>query len=331
MRKKLVILTTHFGTDFSGGSTATCEIFSRIEGDFEEIIVVGNKLGEVPFRAIRFLKYNSWRHALKILGDIDRSDTVFYGDFYNSIFYVWLKIPFYFTYHDNWPELESTSIKNRFKSIFYTNIYNRIFKNALAVFTVSDFKKQYIKRFSEHVQLIRNGFSRANDVSANTENGKIIMVGNVDSRKYKLALPLFRLLEKEKSFNNSIDIYGNIIDNRLAKRISKFSFVNLKGFKSAIPFKSYKILLHTSIMENLSIVFCEAIYTGIPILAFDVGGAKEVVSPKLGRLIAPYEIENMKLELLKMVADPVKSSRNIEALDEFSWEKSSEKYLKEIG
>ena len=140
MSKKLVILTTHFGTDFSGGSTATCEVFSRIERNFEQVIVVGSELGQIPFNSIKFLKYDSWRHVLKILRDIDKNGTIFYGDFYNSIFYVWLNIPFYFTYHDNWPELQSTSIKNRFKSIFYTNIYNHIFKNATTVFTVSDFK-----------------------------------------------------------------------------------------------------------------------------------------------------------------------------------------------
>ena len=66
-------------------------------------------------------------------------------------------------------------------------------------------------------------------------------------------------------------------------------------------------------------------------MAFDVGGAKEIVSPIFGKLIAPYEVQKMKQELVKMLSDPVKSNRYIEELDEFSWEKASEKYLKEIG
>ncbi len=330
MSKKLVILTTHFGTNFSGGSTATCEIFSRIERNFDEVIVVGNELGQNPFNSINFLNYNSWWQALKILRDIDTEDTVFYGDFYNSILYVWLNIPFYFTYHDNWPEIETTSIRNRIRSLFYTNVYKQIFKNAITVFTVSDFKSLFVKKCNEQVHLVRNGFNRANGLEFRDEQIRILMVGNIDNRKYRLALPLFRLLEKERSFNISIDIYGNIIDDRLADKINKFSFVNLKGFHNSVPYKRYKLLLHTSLMENLSIVFCESIYNGLPILGFDVGGAKEIVSSNTGVLIAAYKIETMKVELLKMLAGPPKVKHDITDLDEYSWDKASMIYLNEM-
>ena len=65
--KRLVILTTHFGTNFSGGSTATCEIFSRLEDEFSEVIVVGTELGEHPFRQLQFLPYQNWIEAILIL------------------------------------------------------------------------------------------------------------------------------------------------------------------------------------------------------------------------------------------------------------------------
>ncbi|MEM1137563.1 MAG: hypothetical protein AAGI07_17110, partial [Bacteroidota bacterium] len=76
-RKRLVILTTHFGTNFSGGSTATCEIFSRIEDEFKEIIVVGTQLGAHPFTSLKFFKYKSWLQALLILKKLKAKDAIF--------------------------------------------------------------------------------------------------------------------------------------------------------------------------------------------------------------------------------------------------------------
>lgn len=330
MKKKLVILTTHFGTDFSGGSTATCEIFARIEENFKEVIVVGNELGQFPLNSVKYLNYKSWWHAAKIIKDMDVEDTIFYGDFYNTIIYVWLKIPFYFTYHDNWPELGATSVKNRFRSLFYTNIYKQIFKHAISVFTVSALKTLFVKKYNKQVHLVRNGFNRANGLSFSTERKEILMVGNIDDRKYKLALPLFHLLEKEKAHDISIHIYGNIIDNRLAEKLDAFSFVKLKGFIKLVPYKRYKLLLHTSMMENMPIVFCESIYHRLPILGFDVGGAIEIVSFNLGVLIPPYQINTMKDELLKMLTNPSKPEWDIAILDEYSWDRASEKYLKQI-
>ena len=60
----LVIVTTHFGTNFSGGSTATCEIFSRFQNEFETIYVVGTELGEHPLQKIIFKKYRNWAQAI---------------------------------------------------------------------------------------------------------------------------------------------------------------------------------------------------------------------------------------------------------------------------
>ena len=330
MSKKLVILTTHFGTDFSGGSTATCEIFSRIEGEFEKVIVVGNMLGQFPFNSVEFLNYKSWWHAAKIIKNLRTDDAVFYGDFYNAIIYVWLNIPFYFTYHDNWPELGKTSIKSRIRSLFYTNIYKQIFRNAIAVFTVSAFKTLYVKKYNEQVHLVRNGFKKADRLSIRAARRGILMVGNIDDRKYRLALPLFRMLESEKFHDISIDVYGNIIDHRLAEKINMFSFVNLKGFSNYIPYQRYKLLLHTSLMENLPIVYCEAIYNKLPVLGFKVGGANEIVTSNLGVLIVPYQIDAMKEELLIMISNQSKPERDIKILDEYSWDKASVKYMKQI-
>ena len=330
MIKTLVILTTHFGTNFSGGSTATCEIFSRLEANFKEVIVIGNKLGLHPFKSVKFINYTSWRHAIKIVKDIKSERTIFYGDFYNAIIFVWLKIPFFFTYHDNWPELGTTSFQNGIRSTFYTNIYKQIFKHAIAVFSVSAFKSAFIRKFSKQVHLIRNGFNMTVKTHFEEAHSDILMVGTIDDRKYRLAIPLFRLLQKEKNNNLSIDIYGNVEDQKLRNKLNSFPFVTLKSFSEYIPYQSYKILLHTSLMENLPMVYCEAIYHGIPVIGFDVGGASEIVTSITGVLIPPYHIDKMKEELLKLIVNPKKPADGNKISKEFSWGKASTDYLKQM-
>lgn len=327
-KPSLVIVTTHFGTNFSGGSTATCEIFSRIENEFSEIIVVGNELGKHPFNSIHFLNYKNWMHALLILNRLKVKNAIFYGDFYNSFFFILLNIPYYFTYHDNWPEQSKLSFKSKFHSLFYTFIYKSIFKKAKLNFTVSEFKYRYIRRYSERVQLVYNGFNRQHVVEKDNKVLKkksVLMVGNIDRRKYKLALEVFQYLETSKQ-EVSIDIYGHIRDNKLAKKLMKFTFVNLKGYVKTIPFSKYNLLLHTSLIESFGMIFCEAIFQNIPILTFEVGGAKELVNSSNGILIKPYDTKKMEIELGEMLNGNSKFTFSEDQLSVFSWNKASEQY-----
>ncbi len=331
LRKKLVILTTHFGTNFSGGSTATCEIFSTIESHFNEVIVVGTQLGKHSFRNFQFLKYESLNRAIKILKSLSEIDHVFYGDFYNSYLYLVAGKPFYFTYHDNWPELKTSSVSNYFKSFFYTNIYNLIFRKALSIITVSEFKRNYISNFTERVYLVRNGYKKGivkEKDHLKKEYNRVLMVGNIDKRKYQKASPLFDRLLKDSNDRFHVDIYGAIQDKNLAKRLSDYPFVSLKGFMDEIPYESYDLLIHTSVMENLPIVFCEAIYHGVAIVAFDVGGAKEIISNENGILIPGLNTNNMRESLTDILNGQIKFELNKEVLKDYSWERAGEAYLK---
>lgn len=325
MKKQLVIVTTHFGTNFSGGSTATCRIFSEIENSFSGITVVGTQLGKHDFQNLTFIPYKNWMNAWLILKKFDKKNTIFYGDFYNSFLLCLAKTPFYFTYHDNWPELGKIGLSNRLMSLFYTNVYKKIFKSAIHCFAVSKQKMNYIKSFTPNVSLVRNGFDIHNTsrCSPNEKKG-ILMVGNIDERKYKMALFLF---EELTDTNISIDIYGKINDSKIHRQLSKFPFVSIKGFQKNIPYHQYKLMLHTSLMENLPIVFCEAIDSGTPILAFDVGGSREIVIQGNGFLVPPYSIKTMKDKLFNML-NSFPSQLNTEILADYSWSLAAKKYEK---
>ena len=328
MNKRLVILTTHFGTNFSGGSTATCEIFSRLESQFSEIVVVGTMLGDHPFKSLQFIKYRTWLDCVRTLRGLTEN-TTFYGDFYNSLLFILAGVPYYFTYHDNWPELAKDGYKNRFRSVFYTSIYKLIFRHAIITITVSQFKLAFIKKYSSNTALVYNGFEvfeKEHDNLSEHKKPKILMVGNVDSRKYRLANELFKNWDNKQ--NASVNIYGNINDHKIASQLSRKNYVNLKGFIKNLPYTSYDLLLHTSTMENLPIVFCEAIYHGLPVLAFDVGGSKEVISNNNnGVLIPRYNIDLMKEELDRMLTININKITDKKILEKHSWDSASDQYL----
>lgn len=329
--KTLVILTTHFGIDFSGGSTATHQIFVRIQDRFKKIIVVCNKVGKHNFKKVEFLIYKNFMKAIWLLKGLDINNTIYYGDFYNSIWLAWTKKPFYFTFHDNWPEMREASLADLFRSFFYIPVYQTIFRQSKGIITVSRYKKNYISKYSEHVQLIYNGFNQEKvTVTAGIKNKQhILMVGNIEMRKYQHACRLFKILRHD--FNGQIHIYGNILDKRLAKRLSAYHFVELKGFVPVIPYSGYQCLLHTSFIENLPIALCEAVYHRIPVIAFDVGGISEVVHSQNGILVDPFDLRKMEESLLAILRNGKKFSFNTNHLKNFDWEVASTKYLKLIG
>lgn len=323
-KPKLVILTTHFGKNFSGGSTVTCEVLQRIENEFSEIEVFCTEAGHHDFSKITFHIYSTWFGGLKKLILHDNTNTVYYGDFYNSILYVLSGKFFYFTYHDNWPELGKTSLMNKIKSLYFSSIYKAIFKKARHIVSVSAYKDKYIKNFNKNVTLIRNGFQlhkQPGDIKKAPD--KIIMVGSIDRRKYAMAVNLFSLINHS---NWSIDIYGRILDKKLADQLKKFNFVNLKGFEESIPYSNYSLLLHTSLMENLPIVFCEAIANNLPVICFDVGGCHEIINTKNGILIKPYEIVTMYDQIENYMFGDLTFEVDQSLIESYSWDKAASAY-----
>jgi glycosyltransferase involved in cell wall biosynthesis len=324
MKPKLVILTTNFGTNFSGGARATCEIFSRIQEQFEKITVLGTSIGDHQFHKLEFIKVNHWLNTYQAIKKLQDDLTIFYGDFYNSFLLGVAEVPFIFTYHDNWPELAKLNIKSRFQSLFYNSIYHFVFRKAKVLITVSDFKKKALEKYAKEVYLIPNGFTcnTKGVTKDNPEQSEIVMVGNIDDRKYALALKLFEYIKEEDLL--SIDIYGHIVNKNLAKKLGKFPFVSLKGFVKEVPYASYKLLLHTSFSESFGLVFYESIYHGVPVLTFDIGGAPELISAENGKMVEAYDLEAMYDVLKKMTLNPFKADS--ETVTSFSWENTSSRY-----
>jgi glycosyltransferase involved in cell wall biosynthesis len=150
------------------------------------------------------------------------------------------------------------------------------------------------------------------------------MVGNIDKRKYNLAIPLFKKLGTD--FASEIHIYGNILNKKMAERLDSFGFVRLMGFKESVPYWEYQCLLHTSIIENLPISICESLFHTVPVIAFDVGGINEVVNDSNGILIKPFELNNMRLSINQIVQRKIQFSFSDNDLIEYDWKLASSQY-----
>lgn len=333
---RLVVLTDNFGLNFSGGAIATCRIFEPIQNDFSEVIVIGKQLGEHPFRHLRFLPYENQKEAIQHIRDLEQEgNVVFYGDFYMAVYFALTNVPFYFTYHDNWPEQKAYGWKNYFWSLYYLPLYQLIFRKAAWVFTVSNFKLSFIQQYTTKVSVVRNGINsvltKKHPLTIPVDKpAKIIMLGNIDDRKFGWALSLFKLIKKKRDkLNFSIDIYGTEQDKSLARRLAAFEFVQLKGFHSDIRFDDYHLSLCTSKIENLSIAVCEALLNYTPVISFDVGGLHEVIRHEQnGCLIKAGDI-NAFYETLKKVLDGKINFRFDQShLEDFDWEVAAAAYRK---
>lgn len=327
MQKKLIILTTAFGSNFSGGSRATCEVINRIQNEFSQIIVLGTQLGNHEINSLQFIKVKNWFHAYRQVKQLDSEISIYYGDFYNAFILAVAKVKYAFTYHDNWPELSGLNTKHFLQNLFYFPLYKQIFKHARKLITVSQFKQKQLKRYHKKVELIPNGFTAHNAENLQWKKPmekprKVLMVGNIDQRKYAKALPLFEKLAQAVDFE--VDIYGHIIDRQLANKLTRFPFVNFKGFTRNIPFNSYRVLLHTSFTESFGMVFCEAIFNGVPVLAFEGSGASELVVDQNGTLVPKNEPHVLQERLKQMVNKPFLT--NPVSVKNYSWAASSDGY-----
>jgi len=324
VRPALVIVTTHFGTNFSGGSTATCEILSRLEHEFSAIHVIANEIGEHPFRTITWHRYRSAIDALLQIHRLSHSKPIFYADFYNAYWLSLLRLPYCFTYHDNWPELGAIGPQFRLQQLYYWPIYRFIFRTAKHVITVSERKRQLLKDKCRQITLVRNGCQRNPAPASQHPREHVLMVGNIDARKYAKAVELFKTLPYDTDIN--IDIYGHPTDVGLTNRLAEFPFVTLKGFQTPIPYARYQLLLHTSMMENLSIVWCEALLHKTPVLTFNVGAADEVVTKNTGALIAAYDLKAMQYKLNALAHSPITIDSTPDHLTKFNWDTAARQY-----
>lgn len=333
----IVILTKNYGSNFTGATMATNVLSENWIHSHEvnQIIVFAKNVGDISnvnVRLIRFTSLRDFKNKFRREKFVV-SDCVFYSDDHLGYYFSKLGVDYFHTYHGNWPDARWISPSFFIKSFYFIPIYIRTIKNAKMVINVSKYMEKFTNKYNRNHIIIHNGvpeknfYPNLNEVGKiNHMNNKIVMVGNIDSRKYKY---LYQMLSKYSSLMCSWDIYiyGKILDKKLYSQLIAFPNVHIMGFKDTIRYQDYDLFICTSTSENLPISICEALVSGLPVISFDVGGISEVICSKNGSIIPKYELSSFISAIEKYFNNNSEYEYDAEKYKDLNWKSVSKKYM----
>jgi glycosyltransferase involved in cell wall biosynthesis len=226
------------------------------------------------------------------------------------------------------------------------NLYRKIRDVDLLVFNTYDFAEHFMNFYDGPFEVIPHGLDadelrEPDGRSENREsiNNRILFVGQL--RRYKGLLYLIRAVKqlRDTGKNVTLDIVGEGPDyQRMIDLISKLNLqdaVFLRGGFSRREldsiYKQSRVLVLPSIeSESFGIVLLEAAARGVPVIASDLPGVREVVNSLGGTLVPPRDSKALAKALEKVFADSsTMRNRMIPVgITRFLWENIARRYLK---
>jgi len=336
MKKDLIVYSKNFGKTFTGATIATYEVLKRSRDSYEKLIIVCQNYDKDSIKDLnaKVYKVNSVLHSVRILNKLPDRAIYLNDDHFGFILFI-LRKKYIHWYHGNWPDALLANLELFLKGMLLFPMYILTIIGAKKVINVSAYMNKFTKKLNSNSEVFRNGIKQSksnqnNDIDfENSPSLKVLMVGNIDKRKFLYAKKLFDNLEGE--LNNGdldIDIYGGINDDKLASTILSHRGIIHQGFSSNIPYKEYDVLLSTSTMENLSIAVCEALKSHLPVICFDVGGLSEVVHHNKNGMVVPNKdycvLRESIIELLN--GNITLDTFYDEQMSEYDWDKTAIKF-----
>lgn len=330
---KICVLTENYGKDFTGAMTSTYELIKRwTRYDIKVIVLTLHIVGKTNSK-VQIKKFSNIIKLFHFLVTNDFTHWLGYSDDHFGFLFHLAHIPYLHTYHGNWPNaLWHNGIVNFMKGLILTSLYIKTISNAQNVIGVSQHSLKFIAYHNSHYEIIHNGVDVNKMPKSSTinlkHNLKILMVGNVNKRKFSLLIPLLKQIPFNIRKHFQITIYGKIYNQKIYNILKKYK-VKFVGFKPKIPYSHYDLFMSTSIAENLSIATVEAISCGIPVITFEIGGMREIIqSQSTGIIIPTYKI-NLMAKLLKDIIIKGKSFKfnNKYLINDFDWNINAYKYI----
>lgn len=163
------------------------------------------------------------------------------------------------------------------------NIYAKIISQKKSrIVTLSKRHQWFLKtNFNLESEIVSWGIDKSEFPNLQDKTIDILGVGSLNSIKnYTLFV---RLIDALKTESLKVELIGDgILRNDIENEIRKHQLENTIVLVGKLPRESVlvkmakaKILLHTSQYESFGYVFLEALYSGMKIVSFDVGIAKE--------------------------------------------------------
>lgn len=321
---KLIILTRQFGM-YTGATVSTIELLKRIKDKFSRVVVVTMRTDGTNLEGIEFKFVNKSWNLKQAAQEEVRNDHGWVG--YSDDHFGWMLadvgVPYIHTYHGNWPDVKYQNWQMFLKSFFFIPMYKKTIRKAAVTVNVSRYMEQrFSGRYAQQSTVIYNGIKQNGEKGHRPKQERLLMVGNIDKRKYGYAVAVFKQVVQAEF--PPVDIYGRIVDKKIADKLRQFPFVHLQGQVDRIDFSRYTKFLCTSASENLPVSIVEALLQGVPVVSFDVGGIKEVVTADRGKVVCLGDLTTFTQALLEN--DTYAFENNEDLAETFNWDNSASKY-----
>lgn len=334
-KNTLLILTKKWGTNFTGATVATQNFAVNWIAHFPKMIVltleIGSPMSETFCENLEVRKCRNEFELAKMICDVkreERNKILGYSDDHLGFLFAKANIHYIHTYHGNWPDARWISFTFFVKSLYFIPLYKKTLRNADKVVNVSSYMQKFTKIYNSESVIIHNGINYKPPQKKESKSHTYVMVGNIDSRKYKLFIKIASLIYSLDP-DIFIEIYGKEIDRNICAQLKKIPNIKLMGQQNKIPYADYCGLINTSTIENLAISVCEAIYSGIPVFCFNVGGLPEIVKDgETGKIFSINETEEMAKELVDYANSMHRIIINKAVLKSFDWSIAANEYLK---
>lgn len=252
----------------------------------------------------------------------------------------------------NYPE---ETIKDRFirKIIYFINYQweSWLCKKSQKIFSVSpSLKDETVRQYNinkNKIVVIKNGldtnvFSKKIDPKKLSKD--LLFVGKISYRKNVIDLVkiLKSLTDTDPLFK--LHIMGRGEKEYLHKVKSKISEYNLDNkvffhaYRTDVElnnlYEKCSIFVLTSLVEGFGLVVLEAMAKGMPVVAYDNLGVRDIINGTNGYLIDPFDYQNFVGKILNFYSNKnlyKKMSENaVKTVDKFSWDRSVNKLVKEL-
>lgn len=311
--KPYSMLANHFPLEFlKRYSDQYCLDLSNLPSNVE---VIKSNVWYVPWgNSFRNLGDKHFKSVIQIIKDYQIHFDLIHAHFLYSSGYVGVRlkdifdVPLVVTGHG----YDVYELPHRDKN--WRNIIKTVLEKADEITTVSQSNKEMLVALGRnHVSIIRNGYdpkrffprnmSSARSMLGIPPNQKVIVsIGNlVKVKGHQYLIDAINLIVKQSSNVVCYIVGGGALMPMLKTQIMKFGLskhVFLVGAKphSEIPLwlNSADCFVLPSLNESMGTVLVEALACGIPVVASDVGGVKEIICDEnIGYLCQPMDAENL--------------------------------------
>ncbi len=172
-------------------------------------------------------------------------------------------------------------------------------------------KKTYLNKYN--IQVINNGidldkfFFEESDLKEKLgiPKNKIVLLDVMLPISVHKGISYINKLANELDDRYQVVLIGRNDDNiPLSKKILHIPFVKQEELHLYYSFADF--FINTTISDNYPTVDMEAIACNLPVLSFDTGGTKEIVTPDVGKVVKKKDYDKFKQEIELCIKNPPK-------------------------